>query len=281
MRVKGIIFLLVLAGIIFLLSLLLTDVWLEHRLEAVGTGIVGAKVEIDNFDASITSLHFRWDSLQVTNPQDTWQNILTTGYCEFNIKFLPLLRGKKIIENVQASNLRSGTKRTTDGFVPKKEKPAKPGFVAKTIQRLQDQVSEAPAWNLDQYKSKINVDSLLKFLQIDSPEKIDSLQNQLGQMYTQWQDTLTQFDPVDDIRQMESKLKSIQPQQIKTINELQSALTASIKPKSRSIPLEHLSQAQKKTSWETSKQREIAWGLWMTGFRKTIARRCKRPNCQN
>ena len=92
MRKKGIAALLIIAVIVIALIMIFTDQWLEKRLENLGSSIVGAKVEIDRLDVSLTGLHVRWDSLQVTDPKDTWTNMLATGKCEFDMEaFSPVL----------------------------------------------------------------------------------------------------------------------------------------------------------------------------------------------
>lgn len=179
MRWKGVIFILIVLGAIIALSLIFTDIWLEHQLEKVGSSIVGARVEFEDVDFSFIGLHMRWDSLQVTNPKQTMKNILTTGPTEFNMELQPLLRKKVIIENVQMTHVTSGTDRSTDGKIKKKPKPpSKPNILTRTVDRLQADVAQAPAWNLD-VPTSINVDSILALLEIKTPNRIDSLQQQL------------------------------------------------------------------------------------------------------
>ena len=227
MRWKGIITLLVLAGIVIVLGLIFTDSWLEKKLEVTGSNIVGARVEIDKFDVSLLGLHVKWDSLQVTDPQDTWKNVLTTGKCEFNMDFLPLLRKKVIIENVQTANLTSGTARTTDGKweKKKKEQAGKPNVFSKTIARLENEISGAPAWNLDQFGKKVNTDSIIALLNIQSVGKIDSLKNSLNEKYAYWDKTFSEVDLEQDFTRIEEQIKSIAPAQIKTVGQLQTSLT--------------------------------------------------------
>jgi len=226
-RWKGIITLLVLAGIVIVCGLIFTDSWLEKRLEITGSNIIGAKVELNKFDISLLGLHVKWDSLQVTDPKDTWINLLTTGRCEFNMSFLPLLRKKIMIENVQTANLTSGTARTTDGKWEKrkkKEKEAKPNIFSKTIARLENEISQAPAFNLEQFGKKVNVDSIIAILNIQSPGKIDSLKNNLNEKYNYWDKTFTEINLDKDFLRIENQIKSINPAQISNIEELQSSL---------------------------------------------------------
>lgn len=225
MRWKGIIFLVVLAIIVFALSLIFTDRWLENRLEELGSPIAGAKVEFDNLDFSIIGLHLRWDRLQVADSKDTWTNLLETGKCELDLRFLPLLSADVIVDNMQISGVQSGTKRATDGKIIKAvEKEEAPGFIGKTMQKLQDQVSQAPAWNLDQYTRKVNVDSVIKLLKLQAPAKIDSLQNGLQQNYAHWDSLIEKTNFEKDIQDLEAKIKSVQPAEIKTLADLQAAL---------------------------------------------------------
>ncbi|MBN1560415.1 TIGR03545 family protein [candidate division KSB1 bacterium] len=227
MRWKGIILLAVIIGIVVVLSLLLTDIWLERQFESLGSAIVGAKVEIDDLDFSLFGLHMRWDSLQVTNPKNTMKNIITSGRTDFDLDLLPLLKKKFIVENIQMTNVTSGTDRSTDGKIDKKVKKeeAKPNILTKTIDRLQADIADAPAWQLDDFTKKVNVDSILKFLHITSPAKLDSLQNDLKTTYNQWDSTFAAVGWEQDFRYLESRVTAIKPAELRTLDGLQSAYT--------------------------------------------------------
>lgn len=227
MRWKGIITLLVLAGLFIAASLLFTDKWLETNIEKTGSNLIGARVELDNLDISIIGLHVRWDSLQVTNVKDTWKNALTTGRGEFDMDFIPLLRKKVLIQNMELSNMTSGTPRTTDGKWPKKakvKKESKPNIFTKTIDRLEQQVAQAPVWDLKQLGKKVNLDSIVAILQVESPAKIDSLFKDIDAKYTYWEDTFNKVNPEADFQRIETQVKSIDPATIKSLDELQASL---------------------------------------------------------
>lgn len=236
MRKKGIIALLVLAVLFVAISLLLTDRWMERRIEGLGTSIVGAKVELDGFHLSLLKLSVRWDSLQVTNPNDTWTNLIAAGRTEFRMQALPLLRKKIIINNMQLSGVRSGVKRSTDGKVEKKieiEKEEKPTIVSKTVQRLQAEMTAAPAWNLDKLAGKVNLDSILAILEIESPSKIDSVKDDVQNRYAVWEKTFTEKNIAQEIKDIELKITGIKPQELKTAVEIQNALTTTKEVKTR------------------------------------------------
>lgn len=228
MRWKGILLLAILAGIVLALNLIFTDVWLERRLEKLGSSAVGAKVEIDGLDFSFRGLHLRWDSLQVTDPKNTWKNIFTTGKTDFDFDLLPLLQKKVIVENLQMTSITSGTDRTTDGKIRKKSKPkkeAKPNIITKTIDRMTEQIAQAPAFNLDDLTQKVNVDSIIKILDIRSPAKIDSLQQDISAKYAYWDSTFAAVKWRQDLSYLESRIAAMRPDEIKTIEGLQTALS--------------------------------------------------------
>ncbi|MDZ7370324.1 MAG: TIGR03545 family protein [candidate division KSB1 bacterium] len=227
MRWKGILFLAVLAALFIVLSLIFTDLWLERRLENLGSSLVGAKVEIDNLDFSFIGLHLKWDSLQVANPKQTMKNILTTGRTEFDLDLMPLLQKKIVIENLQVTSVTSGTDRTTDGKIPKKprpEKEQKPNLITKTIDRLARQVAEAPAWNLDDLGKKVNVDSLIKFLDIRSPQKIDSLYQATKTRYDYWDSLFSSIKVKQELNDFETRLTALRPNEIRSLEDLEAAL---------------------------------------------------------
>lgn len=224
MRWKGIIFLAVLLGIVLIILFIFTDAWLEAQLEDLGASIVGAKVEIDDLDISLIGLHVRWQRLQVTNPKNTMKNLIETGKCEFNMEFLPLLSDKIIIENIALTQLRSGTDRETDGRLPREEKEARENFITKTSDRLQKNVESSVGVQLSSLKHKVNVDSIMKLLQIQSIDKITALQASLEQKYDSWEKELSQLKFEEDLKKLETRIKSLDINKIKTVEQFQSSL---------------------------------------------------------
>jgi len=228
LRIKGLVFLVALLALFILAAVLLTDQWIEKGIESAGTAIVGARVEVDNLDFSLFKMYTRWDSLQVTNPKDTWKNLFATGPCDFDVAFGALLKKKVIIENFQINGLRTGTRRSTDGSVPKKKKAdrsGKPGFLARTAGKLEDEVRSAPAWNLKKYTKKVNIDSVMTLLDIRSPGKIDSLRTEYESRYAFWEQTFRDHDVENELNDIGSLVQSLKIDEIKTLPALQNALT--------------------------------------------------------
>lgn len=225
MRTKGIIFLLVLFGMVVAIMWFFTDRWLENQMEDIGSSMVGAKVEFDGVDFSFTKLHMRWKRLQVTNPDNTWQNLFETGIAEFDMDLLPLISKKIIIENMQVEGLRFNTPRQKDGKIEKKEEaPGKKSEVLLAIEnRLKAETAEMPVFNLQKLKKKIDIDSLWKLVNLQTPLKIDSLKQNYQQRYTEWQQRLTNLPSEKDLDRVTQQIEMIRVDQLKSLEEFQSA----------------------------------------------------------
>ena len=232
-RWKGIIFLVVIIGIFIVLSIIFTDRWLEHKIEQTGTSIAGAKVEVDNLDLSFTDLKIRWDRIQVTDRKHTMKNLIETGTCEFDMEFWPLLSKKVVIENLAITGLRTNTDRQTDGKIELKEKKssAEPGFIEKTAERLTEQVSSNVASQFTSIKQKVNVDSIMALLQIQSVSQISALQSDLTQNYDTWQKQLTQLNYKNDLDKLNAQVNAIDVNKINNLDGLQTALKSADKIK--------------------------------------------------
>ena len=224
-RWKGIIFLSILVIIFVALGFIFTDSWLESKLEDIGSSIVGAKVEIDNLDVSITSMKVSWSRIQVTHPQHTMKNMFETGTCMFDMEFWPLLRKKVIIEDFQIQGLKTFTDRETDGALPKAEKKEEPGFVSKTMGTLADKAETAANERISGFKGKLNVDSVMNMINLTSIKKMDSLKTALTQTYDSWNQKLQDSEIESDVKKIESGIKNIDIQKIDDIQKLQKALS--------------------------------------------------------
>ncbi len=223
-RWKGLIFIVGLAALFFVLSLFFTDRWLENRLEEVGSATVGAKVEIDQLDFSFVPTKLKWRRLQVTNPKQTMQNLFETGACEVKIKFWPLLTRHLIVDNVQISNLRMYTPRQTDGKIERRPLVKKESFIGRSLTKLKEETRSYSLERLGNIKQQINMDSLVNRLQLQSPQKIDSLKALSRQRYADWENKLKTLNMQQDMATIRTSLQTVDPQKIKKLDQLLKAL---------------------------------------------------------
>jgi uncharacterized protein (TIGR03545 family) len=226
-RKKGLLFLLILFLIIIAIFLIFTDRWLENRMEAFGSSIVGAKVEFDGVDFSLLSLNMRWKRLQVTNPDDTWRNLFETGNTEFDVDLIPLLSRKFIIENLTLEDFRLNTERTTDGKIEKDKAATTESKIVKTIEnQLAAQTKDMPVFNLQRYQKKVNVDSLWRLIDLRTPAKIDSLQKATMNDYQQWEKRIADLPSEKELNAYTERVQALKLDQIDTIEEFQAAYSA-------------------------------------------------------
>jgi len=241
---KKFVFVVLIPVIIFLLVIyFFVDSWITSGLEYAGEKVVGAKVEIDRLHVTINPIGIEFARLQVANPDSAWKNLFETGKVRFALNFGQLLRGKYIIETMEVNNLILGTKRTTDGSIPKpKEKIAPHPPIAfdstgKPLANLPPLTEQArsvldpegskpsTSFDLDKIKRELKIDSLLNPNNLATYRHIDTLEKQINDASVQWQATLGDIDKSKaKLVEIESKAKSINVGAIKDIQSASDAL---------------------------------------------------------
>ena len=235
MRKKFIYFVLVPFIILLVVVYLFIDRWVEWGLESAGEKLVGAKVEIDNLNLSLSPIAIQFRRLQVANPKDPWKNIFETGTVRFALNFGQLLRGKFIVETMEVSDVILATKRTTDGSLPPSQQPHQPSdsigggssFSTAASQTLAKATANSPVFNLDLLRKQFNVDSLINVRNLNSTRYIDSLTQQVNKASQQWQSTLTDVEKSKQrLTEIETNIKAIHVDELKSVDRITSAITA-------------------------------------------------------
>jgi len=143
MRIKGIVFLVIITALGFLISWISVDPMLESEIEYQASIANGALVEIDGFDVDLIDLKIRWDRLQVANPENTMTNSFETGEMELDFLFWPTWWERVIIEDVILKEFRMDTERETDGYfeIPEEVKNEEQSFIAKVVVDVTSEIS--------------------------------------------------------------------------------------------------------------------------------------------
>jgi uncharacterized protein (TIGR03545 family) len=239
MRKKFVYFIFIPAVIFLVIVYLFIDSWITSGLEYAGEKAFGAKVEIDHLHVTINPIGVEFARLQVANPDSGWKNIFETGKVKFALNFGQLLRGKYIIETVEVNNLILGTKRTTDGSLPKPKEEIAPsrqitfdstGIPVAILPPLTEQAKSAldpqdsktsASFNIDKIKRELNFDSLLNPNNLTMYRRVDTLKKQMNDASVQWQMSLDEIEKSKTkLADIESKTKLID---IGKINNVQSA----------------------------------------------------------
>ncbi|MDZ7393528.1 MAG: TIGR03545 family protein [candidate division KSB1 bacterium] len=228
MRWKGFIPFLVLVVGVAVVSLFFLDRWVESGLEKAGEAIVGARVEIDGLKVRPTALSFEWKRLQVTDPDQTMRNLIETGRAAFKMNPAALLRKRYVIEEMALEDVRYGTPRAYDGALPGRvrKKTSEPGLIDQLRAELKREIDALPLpeFDLDAITRRLNVDSLIALTGIKIVDRLDSVKTDVVSTYEKHQAFLATFRPDEDLKRVRDELLSIQPAQIRSVEEL----TASI-----------------------------------------------------
>jgi uncharacterized protein (TIGR03545 family) len=116
-RWQGLLIFVVLGALAAGLWLLFVDRYAERTCESAGTSIVGAKVELDKADVSLSPLGLTLVGLKVTNPDAPMTNAFEAGRIAFRMDGPNALRRKIIIEEMSVEDVRLNTPRKTSGAV--------------------------------------------------------------------------------------------------------------------------------------------------------------------
>jgi len=227
MRKKFVYFVLVPIVALCVVLYLFIDGWAESGLESAGEAIVGARVEIDNLHLSLSPIAIQFSRLRVANPKDPWKNIFETGKVRFSLDFWQLLRGKYIIETMEVDNLILGTKRTTNGSLPKP--PPTPAnqtsAVSELTSALGNEAQKAPVFDLNKIRSELKIDSLLNTQNLRTVQYIDSLKLQVRDASQQWQTTLNDVEKSKQrLADVQSSINAINLNELKTVQNITAAL---------------------------------------------------------
>lgn len=105
---------------------LVVDSLVKRGIEAAGTKIVGAKVELAEVDVSFIPLGIELQRLQVTNPDEPMRNAVEITRMAFGMEALQLLRRKVIIDEMAIDGMQFNTPRQTSGAIVRTEQKEEP-----------------------------------------------------------------------------------------------------------------------------------------------------------
>ncbi len=228
MRKKFVYFILIPVFVLCLVVYLFIDRWVESGLEAAGEGVVGAKVEIDNLTISLSPIAIQFSRLQVANLHDPWKNVFETGKVRFALNFGQLLRGKYIIETMEVNGLVLGTKRTTDGSLPKPPpKPSEPSLLSGAAASLTNDAQKAPVFDLSKIRKELKIDSFLNVQNLRSVQYIDTLKRRVQVAGQQWQATLNDIEKSKQrISEIQANITAINVNELKTVESVTAAIAS-------------------------------------------------------
>lgn len=204
------------------------DGWIESSLESAGEGIVGARVEIDHLALSLSPIAVQFTRLQVANPRDPWKNVFETGKVRFALNFGQLLRGKYIVETMEVNNLVVGTKRSTDGSLPKALSPSTQSSIfAEATSALVQEAQKAPVFDLAKIRKELKIDSLLNVQNLRTIQYVDTLKLRVQEANQRWQETLGDVEKSKQrIAEIQTNIAAINLNELKTLDKITAAVSS-------------------------------------------------------
>ena len=191
----------------------LLDMLVRRGIEAAGTRLAGAKVELAQADVSLFPLGMTLAGLRVTDKEAPMTNAVEVSRISFTVDGLNILRRKVIIEKMAAEGFQFGTPRKTSGAVSRPEK--KPS------------ASKSTSFQLPSFE-KPDVKKILKDEELDSLQQIESARTDIRNMGSTWKkvgDGLPDKKHIDDYKARIEKLKKAKPADLRQ----QLAETAAVK----------------------------------------------------
>ncbi len=179
------------------------------------SGLNKAVVELDGVSISFLNSSLEWDSMQITDAENPTRNRVESGYCILNFRTIPLLKKNVIIDDITVADIRFGTQRETDGSL-KKTKTDKDSAGSRTGSKIAGKIKdEISLFNLDQLSENVNVGSLLDLVEMQTPEKLDSLKT----VYTQYKQELQeQIDALPTEAELDEIMRSVKRINLSKIN---------------------------------------------------------------
>lgn len=202
------------------------DGWIESGLESAGEGVVGARVEIDNLTLSLSPVAIQFSRLQVANPNDSWKNLFETGTVRFALDFGQLLRGKYVVETMEVNDVVLGTKRSTDGALPRRQAGDGGGsLISDATAAFMQEAQKAPVFDIAKIRKELKIDSLLNVQNLRTVQYIDTLKLRVRDAEQVWRATLTDVEKSKQrIAEIQANVSAINLNELKTPDKILEAV---------------------------------------------------------
>lgn len=203
MRNKALLILLVFLVLTGLICFFWGNSFITLTLENLIQAIIGAKADIEGFRLNPFNLAVKIDAIQITNPADTWKNIIDTKKISFKLASEPLFEGKTVIDEIIVEDLTFNTPRQTDGKIVKKKKPSSPGPLEKAQAKLMQNIAQMPILNPATITKNLDVDKITASYEFKTDLSAGRIKGELSAYQNKWDANL------NDLQNLKGEFKSI------------------------------------------------------------------------
>ena len=192
---------------------LFLDGIVERRVELTGAELVGARVDVESADVRLGEGTTVLRGLQVTNPDRPMTNLLEAEEIVVNVRIVPLLERKLLIDTVALRGMRFGTDRSESGAL--ENLPPGSGRLWREIDQWSQSV-RIPPLTLETLGQVVNLDAIrAESLQtLARARAIKGFGDSLG---GRWEQELRRLDPrpvLDSTRALITQLQAANPTQL-------------------------------------------------------------------
>ena len=156
-RLKALLPLTVVLGLLVLLTVLFADRAVRRSVEVTGTHVVGAKVDLREADLGFRDGSIALRGLAVTNPAKPMTNLFEAEEIQIDLQVLPLLESKVLLDTVAVRGMRFGTPRAVSGAI---DDPSETSAGVRDVVREWKSGVHVPPLALSTLTQAVNVDAI-------------------------------------------------------------------------------------------------------------------------
>lgn len=206
MRWKAIYIILALTALFGFLGFFFLDSFLGWTLERSIEAVTGVDAEVNGFRIRWRQTAVEIDKLAVTNPSNTWRNLLEAKNLRAQIALEPLFSGKTVIEEINIDDLILNTPRSSDG---KLDQTLLPGPFGQAQADLHKGIAAIPVLDPGQMSAQVNVDDLVAGHKFETDAAAAQTEKNMDAAKEKWQQNMTALEQTKkQIQEMESKLRN-------------------------------------------------------------------------
>ena len=210
-RWKGLMFFFCFAVLLSLIWFVFAPVFVERMIEKYGTDMVGAKVELDDADLTLSPLGFVLKRLQITNPDEPMTNAVEIADIGFSLDGLNLLRRKVVIDEMNLDQVQINTHRGKSGAIRKK-----PREISDDLKKRKGKTLSLPSLKIP------DVNEILEKENLVSLELIRTLDSDIKAEELKWERILNEIpdkEKLDEYKKRIEKIKSAKKEGVSGILE--------------------------------------------------------------
>lgn len=215
------------------------DLHMKKALEFIGYKVMGAEVDINDFDTSFFKASLHIQGIEITNAQKPSHNSVSVGDVRFSLLWDALLRARFVINEVAVEQIEFGKPRKAPGRVkppepPPSETEKKPSALQREAEKLKNEAIEKTqskysenvlgdvANVLGGSNTQVQMDKIEGTLL--SKEMAQKLESDINKKQEAWKQRLASLPQGKEFQTLNDRLNKVKIKDFKSVDELQNSL---------------------------------------------------------